>query len=120
MDALLLDRRTYDIFAAFWPKQVDGVDGGIATLFNGIPKYVASRGDPDQSVWTGGTRQRRPDIARGSASESGDVHPTRQFLVPLGVISSSVPIRAGARGLIAKVSHPSAWMPRTAIGTIFS
>ena len=39
MDALLLGRRTYDIFAAYWPHE----DGGIAQLFNRIPKYVASR-----------------------------------------------------------------------------
>ncbi|MFC7529366.1 dihydrofolate reductase family protein [Actinoplanes sp. GCM10030250] len=55
MDALLLGRRTYDIFAGFWPGQVDGVDGGIATLFNSIPKYVASRGRPDLS-WAGSTQ----------------------------------------------------------------
>jgi dihydrofolate reductase len=46
MDALLLGRRTYDIFAAFWPEQEQGVDAGIAQLFNRIPKYVASRGAP--------------------------------------------------------------------------
>ncbi|MFC7446499.1 dihydrofolate reductase family protein [Rhodococcus daqingensis] len=39
MDALLLGRRTYDIFAAYWPK----ADGSIAELFNRLPKYVASR-----------------------------------------------------------------------------
>lgn len=39
MDALLLGRRTYDIFASYWPHQ----DGGIAQLFNRISKYVASR-----------------------------------------------------------------------------
>ena len=42
MDALLLGRRTYDIFAAYWPHQ----GGGIAELFNRIPKYVASRQSP--------------------------------------------------------------------------
>jgi dihydrofolate reductase len=42
MDALLLGRRTYDIFAAYWPH----ADGGIARLFNRIPKYVASRQTP--------------------------------------------------------------------------
>ncbi|HEV7167039.1 MAG TPA: dihydrofolate reductase family protein [Micrococcaceae bacterium] len=42
MDALLLGRRTYDIFAAYWPHE----DGGIAQLFNRIPKYVASRQTP--------------------------------------------------------------------------
>jgi dihydrofolate reductase len=34
MDALLLGRRTYDIFAAYWPHQ----NGEIARLFNSIPK----------------------------------------------------------------------------------
>ena len=42
MDALLLGRRTYDIFAGYWPN----ADGGIARLFNRIPKYVASRRTP--------------------------------------------------------------------------
>ncbi len=47
-DALLLGRRTYDIFAAYWPHQ----DDEFGTLFNRIPKYVASRGNPDLS-WAG-------------------------------------------------------------------
>lgn len=47
MDALLLGRRTYDIFAAYWPYQVDTDDAGIARKFDAIPKYVASRGTPD-------------------------------------------------------------------------
>lgn len=47
-DALLLGRRTYDIFAAHWPQQTDE----FGTLFNSIPKYVASRGAPDLS-WSG-------------------------------------------------------------------
>ena len=45
-DALLLGRRTYDIFAAYWPHQQGGPDDGIAALFNRVPKYVASRGNP--------------------------------------------------------------------------
>ena len=43
MDALLLGRRTYDIFASYWPHQEEGADGSIARLFNHLPKYVASR-----------------------------------------------------------------------------
>ncbi|OHV35290.1 MULTISPECIES: dihydrofolate reductase family protein [Pseudofrankia] len=46
LDALLLGRKTYEIFAGFWPHQEDGVDGGIAKLFNSVPKHVASRGNP--------------------------------------------------------------------------
>ena len=47
---LLLGRRTYDIFAAHWPQQTDE----FGTLFNTIPKYVASRGAPELS-WAGST-----------------------------------------------------------------
>ncbi|MEU8589043.1 dihydrofolate reductase family protein [Streptomyces sp. NPDC048664] len=61
-DALLLGRRTYDIFAAYWPHQKGGEDGAIATLFNSVPKYVASRGRPDLS-WAGSTHL-GPDLAR--------------------------------------------------------
>ena len=46
LDALLLGRKTYDIFAGYWPHQTDGTDAGIAALFNRVPKYVASRGTP--------------------------------------------------------------------------
>ncbi|MDN4639154.1 dihydrofolate reductase family protein [Agreia sp. PsM10] len=50
MDALLLGRRTYDIFAAYWPNQLvgdGGVENEIAAAFDAIPKYVASRGEPE-------------------------------------------------------------------------
>ncbi|GAA4946915.1 dihydrofolate reductase family protein [Actinoplanes utahensis] len=50
IDALLLGRRTYDIFAAYWPHQT----GEIADRFNEIPKYVATRGRLDLD-WTGAT-----------------------------------------------------------------
>jgi dihydrofolate reductase len=56
-DALLLGRRTYDVFAAFWPHQ----DDEFAALFNRIPKYVASRGEPDLS-WAGSAHL-GPDLA---------------------------------------------------------
>mgnify|MGYP000679785811 FL=1 len=54
-DALLLGRRTYEIFAAYWPHYDGDEDDDIATLFNGVPKYVASRGRPDLS-WTGSSQ----------------------------------------------------------------
>jgi dihydrofolate reductase len=40
---LLLGRRTYDIFAAFWPTATDEGAGPL----NRATKYVASRGTPD-------------------------------------------------------------------------
>lgn len=40
---LLLGRRTYDIFAAYWPHvRADSAGHDIADLFNGVPKHVAT------------------------------------------------------------------------------
>jgi dihydrofolate reductase len=59
---LLLGRKTYEIFAAYWPyySETDSA-GGIAKLFKDIKKYVVSRsGDVDTS-WQGSVLLR--DIA---------------------------------------------------------
>ena len=40
---LLLGRRTYDIFAAYWPRvRADAPNHAIADLFNSVPKHVAT------------------------------------------------------------------------------
>jgi dihydrofolate reductase len=70
-DALLLGRRTYDIFAAYWPHQEGGPDNEIAKLFNRVPKYVASRGTPDLS-WAGSTHL-GPDLG-GAVREIRNRH----------------------------------------------
>ena len=58
LDALLLGRKTYDIFAGFWPHQTDT----IGDVFNRVPKYVASRGNPKLD-WAGSTLL-GPDLAQ--------------------------------------------------------
>lgn len=55
LDALLLGRRTYDIFAGYWPHHTTGPEGEIGRTFDRVPKYVASRGTPDLS-WVGSQR----------------------------------------------------------------
>jgi dihydrofolate reductase len=40
VDALLLGRKTYDVFAAYWPGQTGA---GFADPINRLPKYVVSR-----------------------------------------------------------------------------
>jgi dihydrofolate reductase len=58
---LLLGRKTYEIFAAYWPYYDEKPHGGIAKLFNDIKKYAVSRsGDVDTS-WQGSVLLR--DIA---------------------------------------------------------
>ncbi len=52
MDALLLGRRTYDIFAAYWPDK--GQDFPIAAKLNAVPKFVVSRSLTDPA-WEGTT-----------------------------------------------------------------
>src|ERR671937_2190051 len=51
---LLLGRKTYEIFAAYWPYQdEDAPHGGIATLFNDIKKYTVSRSGNVDTSWAG-------------------------------------------------------------------
>ena len=51
---LLLGRKTYEIFAAYWPYQdEDAPHGSIAKRFNEIKKYVVSRSGGVDTKWQG-------------------------------------------------------------------
>jgi dihydrofolate reductase len=51
---LLLGRKTYEIFAGYWPYYDESASAGwIATLFKKIKKYVVSRSGEVDTSWTG-------------------------------------------------------------------
>jgi dihydrofolate reductase len=70
--ALLLGRRTYDIFAATWP--LAGADDPIGTTINTMRKYVASR-TLDRATWqnstvlTGDVVEQVRELKRGDGAE---------------------------------------------------
>jgi len=51
MDALLLGRKTYEIFASYWPRAPKEIP--FTALLNSVPKYVASRTWTGQLDWQG-------------------------------------------------------------------
>jgi dihydrofolate reductase len=53
MDALLLGRKTYDIFANYWPTAPEEIP--FTGLLNRVPKYVASRTLTEPLTWQGST-----------------------------------------------------------------
>jgi len=59
---LLLGRKTYEIFAGYWPYQDESAPhGGIARQFKDVKKYVVSRSGELDTSWAGSVRLR--DIA---------------------------------------------------------
>lgn len=68
IDALLLGRKTYDIFAAYWPHQ----QGTIADVLNQRPKFVVSQTLIDPS-WVGTTMLSDPAAVRTLTGRFEDV-----------------------------------------------
>ena len=81
LDALLLGRKTYDIFAAFWPRQ----DGDIAGRLNPVPKYVASRSSPELT-WEKSTLL-GPDLA-SAVREVRDRHENVHVIGSLDLVQT--------------------------------
>lgn len=71
MDALLLGRKTYDIFSAFWPNRGD--DDHIAATFNALPKFVVSR-SLTAPAWEGTTALPDVEQVAGLKDRFDDIH----------------------------------------------
>jgi dihydrofolate reductase len=69
---LLLGRKTYEIFAAYWPYyDEDAPDGGIAKLFKDVRKYVVSRSGKVDTSWVGSVLLRGIDDVKRLKQENG-------------------------------------------------
>ncbi len=80
MDALLLGRRTYDIFAGYWPKQSDH----IGDTLNALPKFVVSRTLTDPG-WEGTTALTDVKEVAAVKERFNDVH-----VIGSGVLARSL------------------------------
>jgi dihydrofolate reductase len=76
MGALVLGRRTYEIFAGYWPTAPEE-ESVVAEPFNRLPKYVASATLTEPLSWHNSSLL-RPDVATAlralKQEDGGDLH----------------------------------------------
>jgi dihydrofolate reductase len=83
-DALLLGRKTYDIFAEYWPNAPEEIP--FTQLLNRIPKYVASNTLKEPLTWHGASVV-AGDLAAGIAAIK-DRHDEVQVIGSLDLVQS--------------------------------
>lgn len=105
MDALLLGRKTYDIFAAYWPRFDD--DRGFGGLLNSVPRFVATRTMNDPLAWSGASAL-RGDLSDAVASLKAEYDETH-VIGSLNLVQSLLDSRL--------VDELRLWMYPVALGT---
>lgn len=118
---LLLGRKTYEIFAAYWPYHDEaGPHGAIATTFRQIKKYVVSRSGDVETGWAGSVLLRDVDEVKRLRQEDGPnlvtqgstelVHALLAADLVDGITTFTVPIVLGSgKKLFADGSAPRAY-----------
>ena len=79
-DGFLLGRKTYDIFANYWPKITDP-NNSIATTLNSRPKYVVSR-SLERVTWNNSGLIKGDVIPNSGSSGSSPAGPCRPGAAP--------------------------------------
>jgi dihydrofolate reductase len=118
---LLLGRKTYEIFAAYWPYyDKDAPHGGIAKLFDRVKKHVVSRSGEVDTSWAGSVLLRDLDDVKRLKQEDGPnlvtqgstelVHALLENDLVDAMSLFTVPVVLGrGKKLFADGSAPHAW-----------
>src|SRR5690606_2303075 len=118
---LLLGRKTYEIFAAYWPYYDENAhDGGIASAFNKVRKYVVSRSGDVDTIWKGSTLLRDiADVKRLKQEDGPDLVTQGSTALVHALLANdlvdamslfTVPVvLGGGKKLFADGSAPHAW-----------
>jgi dihydrofolate reductase len=116
-DGLLLGRRTFEAFRAFWPNQADDPTG-VAAYLNGVSKYVVS-GSIEEPGWQNTTVLRGElveEVGRLKAAGGGDIVATGSVQLVRALIAAGLvdeyrlfvfPVVAGAGARLLDAAHLS-------------
>ena len=116
---LLLGRKTYEIYARYWPHQVweDVPNGGIPTVFNAIRKYVVSRSGEVDTSWQGSALLRDTADVQRLRDEDGPNLVTQGSTELVHALLANDLVDAMTQGVVNKLLHEPTVRVKDAAGT---